>query len=207
MKSCRNHKHELRQQQKNLCTSLQLKWELSDNRGDSWRCVWTPFFAAYNNCDCCCVTLLNHWTSRRRNRSFQRWFLNPSSAASLTRCRSDSGGSVSKPPEEGQADVLLHPLPFLQHAQDILLRRQGKTSLLSFFTLDKIYLFLWRCLTKVMNPSIQVWFINRSGCLRFCSSCFWIFKKLEAGKRSSLRRGSDAEIKPGGKKWLILWLE
>lgn len=48
-------------------------------------------------------------------------------AASLTCCRSDSGGLVSKPPEEGQADVLLHPLPVLQHAQNVLLRRQGKT--------------------------------------------------------------------------------
>lgn len=33
----------------------------------------------------------------------------------------DPGGFVSQPSEEGQADVLLHPLPLLQHAQNVLL--------------------------------------------------------------------------------------
>lgn len=48
-------------------------------------------------------------------------------SASLMHLSSDSGGFVSQPPEEGQADVLLHPLPVLQHAQNVLLRCQGKT--------------------------------------------------------------------------------
>ena len=47
-------------------------------------------------------------------------------SSSSTLC-SDPGGIVSQPPEEGQADVLLHPLPILQHAEDVLLRRQGET--------------------------------------------------------------------------------
>lgn len=50
-------------------------------------------------------------------------------SASLILFPSDSGGFVSQPPEEGQADVLLHPLPVLQHAQNVLLRCQGKTFL------------------------------------------------------------------------------
>lgn len=35
-------------------------------------------------------------------------------------------GTFSEPSEEGQADVLLHPIPQLQHAEDILLRREGE---------------------------------------------------------------------------------
>lgn len=50
-------------------------------------------------------------------------------AASLIHCP-DSGGFVSQPPEEGQTDVLLHTLSFLQHAQNVLLWRQGKVLLI-----------------------------------------------------------------------------
>lgn len=35
-------------------------------------------------------------------------------------------GTFSEPSEEGQADVLLHTLPQLQHAEDVLLRREGE---------------------------------------------------------------------------------
>lgn len=44
-----------------------------------------------------------------------------SQSGPLTCYHSDSRGPVSQPPEESQADVLLHPLPFLQHAQNVLL--------------------------------------------------------------------------------------
>lgn len=53
----------------------------------------------------------------------------------LTCHDSDSGGLVSKPSEESQADVLLHSLPFLQHAQNVLLWRQGKTRFFIFILL------------------------------------------------------------------------
>lgn len=35
-------------------------------------------------------------------------------------------GAFAEPSEEGQADVLLHTLPQLQHAEDVLLRREGE---------------------------------------------------------------------------------
>lgn len=44
-----------------------------------------------------------------------------SDVVALTSRYSDSGRPVSQPPEESQADVLLHAIPFLQHAQNVLL--------------------------------------------------------------------------------------
>lgn len=73
-------------------------------------------------------------------------------AASLICCCPDSGGLVSQPPEEGQADVLLHTLSFLQHAQNVLLWRQGKVLLIFCSFLPSILpSFLFCCFAIVVS--------------------------------------------------------
>ena len=75
---------------------------------------------------------------------------------------SDSGGLVSQPPEEGQADVLLQPLPLLQHAQNLLLRRQGE-NLPSLFRLSLPCLLFYEPHMFVLHPfNFQVSLLWRS---------------------------------------------
>lgn len=108
-------------------------------------------------------------------------------AGSLTCYYSDSGRLVSQPLEEGQADVLLHPLPFLQHAQNVLLRCQGKTlpCIFLFFS----YLFSSEPLISVSCPHILKFLF----CLFSCDFMIFFFVLAEYNVFISLGTVEDKD--------------
>lgn len=125
----------------------------------------------------------------------------------LTSKREHPGGSHPEPSEEGEADVLLHPLPQLQRAENLLPRCQGAFFFFlcaCVFDVMKLLLFYLMCATSCRiacpafdSPGVDlpvcVW--DRGGKKKFSS----VSEERNKNAEGLNNKGTELLVCPGGR--------